>query len=219
MSGAGSKRRGTSIREDALNLPNLLTMLRIVLIPVVLWLIADGTPRGNFWAAMVFLISAITDAIDGWLARRMNLISVVGKFLDPLADKLLVMASLVAMTAIGRVPVWAVVVILARELSITSLRVIAMSEGVSIAAGQGGKDKAALQMLAILMLIIRQTYEIDFFIVPPFRASFHDVGLTLLYISVFFTITSGGEYVKIFVDALEVKDRRAAEAERAPGPS
>ena len=93
---ARAKRR-TSIRQDAVNLPNMLTMLRIVLIPVVLWLIADGTPAGNFWALVAYAVTAITDVIDGWLARRMGLISVLGKFLDPLADKLLVMASLVAL--------------------------------------------------------------------------------------------------------------------------
>jgi CDP-diacylglycerol--glycerol-3-phosphate 3-phosphatidyltransferase len=209
-----AKKRRTGIREDAVNLPNLLTMLRVVLIPVVLWLIADGTPQGNFWAAMVFLISAITDAVDGWLARRMGLISVLGKFLDPLADKLLVMASLVAMTAMGRVPAWAVIVIVARELSITSLRVIAMSEGVTIAAGQGGKEKAALQMVAILMLILHQPYLVDFLVVPPVRIDFHQVGLWLLYVSVILALTSAGEYVKLFVDAVELKEKRLAEAER-----
>jgi CDP-diacylglycerol--glycerol-3-phosphate 3-phosphatidyltransferase len=205
-------KRRSSIREDAVNVPNLFTMLRVVLIPVVLWLITEGTPRGNFWAAMVYMISAITDFIDGWLARRMGLISVLGKFLDPLADKLLVMASLVAMTAMGRVPAWAVIVILARELSITSLRVIAMSEGVTIAAGQGGKEKAALQMVAIMMLIVHQPLWIDFGFARV-HADFHEVGLTLLYVSVFFALTSAGEYVKLFVEAVEQKDKRLAGAE------
>lgn len=209
---ATTKRRG--IREDALNLPNLLTMLRIVLIPVVLWLITEGTPRGNFWAAMVYGVSAITDFIDGWLARRMRLVSVLGKFLDPLADKLLVMGTLVAMTAMGRVPAWAVIVILARELSITSLRVIAMSEGVTIAAGQGGKEKAALQMVAVLMLILHQPFVIDFYLFPPVRADFHEIGLVLLYLSVFFALTSAGEYVKLFVEAVEQKEKRLAEQEQ-----
>jgi CDP-diacylglycerol--glycerol-3-phosphate 3-phosphatidyltransferase len=206
-------KRRSSIREDALNLPNLLTMLRVALIPVVLWLIAYGTPQTNFWAAMVYAISAITDFIDGWLARRMGLISVLGKFLDPLADKLLVMASLVAMTTMDRVPAWAVIVILARELSITSLRVIAISEGVTIAAGQGGKEKAALQMVAILMLIFHDRFVIHFGVADVI-ADFHSVGLVLLYVSIFFAITSAGEYVKLFVEAVEQKERRLAEAQR-----
>ncbi|UJR80916.1 CDP-diacylglycerol--glycerol-3-phosphate 3-phosphatidyltransferase [Sandaracinus amylolyticus] len=205
--------RRTGIREDALNLPNLLTMLRIVLIPAVLWLITEGTPEGNFWAAIVYSVSAITDFVDGYLARRMKLVSVLGKFLDPLADKLLVMGTLVAMTAIGRVPAWAVILIVARELSITSLRVIAMSEGVTIAAGQGGKEKAALQMVAILMLILHQAFAVDFFFFQ-IHADFHEIGLALLYLSVFFALTSAGEYVKIFVDAVEQKEKRLAEEER-----
>ena len=209
-------KRRSSIREDAVNVPNLLTMLRVVLIPVVLVLVAEGTPRWNFWASLVYSFCAITDAIDGWLARRMGLISVLGKFLDPLADKLLVMASLVAMCAMGRVPVWAVVLILARELSITSLRVIAMSEGVTIAAGQGGKEKAALQMVAILMLILHQPFWVTFWPFDAMRVDFHAVGLVLLYLSVFFALTSAGEYVKLFVEAVELKEKRLAELEALP---
>jgi CDP-diacylglycerol--glycerol-3-phosphate 3-phosphatidyltransferase len=114
--------RRRSLREDAVNLPNLLTMLRVVLIPVALFLIVEGTPTANFWAAMVYAVSAVTDFLDGWLARRMGLESVLGKFLDPLADKLLVVSSLVAMVAMARVPAWVVILIVARELSITSLR-------------------------------------------------------------------------------------------------
>jgi CDP-diacylglycerol--glycerol-3-phosphate 3-phosphatidyltransferase len=211
---APAPKRRVGIREDALNLPNLLTMLRIALIPVVLWLLLEGTPQGNFWAAMVYAISAISDFIDGWLARRMGLSSVLGKFLDPLADKLLVMASLVAMVGMGRVPAWAVIIVLARELSITSLRVIAISEGVTIAAGQAGKEKAALQMVAILMLIFHQRFRLDFgfFAVD---ADFHWIGLALLYLSVIFAVTSAGEYVKLFVEAVARKERRLAEAERS----
>lgn len=217
-------KRRSSIREDAVNLPNLLTMLRIVLIPVVLALIAEGTPAGNFWASIVYSVSAVTDFVDGWLARRMGLISVLGKFLDPLADKLLVMASLVAMCAMGRVPAWAVIVIVARELSITSLRVIAMSEGVTIAAGQGGKEKAALQMVAILMLILHQTFAVTFWPFGTIDVDFGEVGLLLLYVSVFFALTSAGEYVKLFVDAVELKEKRLAEgakdgAASAPEPA
>jgi CDP-diacylglycerol---glycerol-3-phosphate 3-phosphatidyltransferase len=202
-----ARERRTSIREDAINLPNLLTFLRILLIPVVLWLIGQATPRANFWAAIVYGITAITDFLDGWLARRQGLISVLGKFLDPLADKLLVMAVLVFMVELGRVPSWAVIVIIARELSITSLRVIAMSEGVVIAAGQGGKDKTALQMVALLMLILHHPYDLHFGFATV-RADFHSVGLVLLYVSVFFAITSAGEYIKLFVEAVEAKEQR-----------
>ncbi len=211
------KKRRTTIREDAINLPNLLTFLRILLIPVVLVLMARGTPRANFWAAMVYAVTAITDFLDGWLARKRGLISVLGKFLDPLADKLLVMAVLIFMVHLGRVPSWAVIVMLARELSITSLRVIAMSEGVVIAAGQGGKDKTALQMVALLMLILHHSYDL-YFGVATLRVNFNGVGLVLLYLSLLFAITSAGEYIKLFVEAVEAKEQRLTQEEVRAGP-
>jgi CDP-diacylglycerol--glycerol-3-phosphate 3-phosphatidyltransferase len=212
-----------SIREDAINLPNLLTMLRIVVIPLVLWLVHVGTPVANYWAAWVYAGAAVTDVLDGYLARKRGLVSVLGKFLDPLADKLLVMAVLVVMTDMGRVPAWATVVVIARELSITALRTIALSEGVVIAAGEGGKQKAALQMVAMLFLILHRPYDMDF-LVAKLRVDLHEVGMVLLYASIFFAVTSAGEYVKLFVDAVEAKERRLEEQrkrreERLSNPS
>jgi CDP-diacylglycerol---glycerol-3-phosphate 3-phosphatidyltransferase len=202
-----------TIREDAINLPNLLTMLRVVMIPLVLWLLADGTRRASFWAAMVYIGCAITDALDGWLARRQGLVSVLGKFLDPLADKLLVMAVLVFMVWMGRftwIGTGAVILIVARELSITALRSISMSEGVVIAAGQGGKEKTALQMLAILLLILHHPYEVHFGFVAV-HADLHEAGMLLLYVSLVLALTSAGEYIKLFVEAVEAKERRLRE--------
>lgn len=196
-----------SLKEDALNLPNLLTMLRIVMIPVVLVLLHDGTPVMNFWAGWVYTGATITDALDGYLARKRGLVSVVGKFLDPLADKLLVMATLVLMVSMGRVPAWVVVIILARELSISMLRTIAISEGVVIAAGDSGKAKTALQMVAVLFLMLHHRYYVDFWFFESW-VDFNLAGLWLLYLSVFFAITSAGEYIKLFVDAVDAKDRR-----------
>lgn len=199
------KRRG--LKEDALNLPNLITMARIVMIPIVLVLLYEGTPVMNFWAGWVYTFATITDALDGYLARKQGLVSVVGKFLDPLADKLLVMATLVLMVSMGRVPAWAVVIILARELSISMLRTIAISEGVVIAAGEGGKTKTALQMLAVLFLMLHHRYQVDFWFVELW-VDFNVAGLWLLYLSVVFAITSAGEYIKLFVEAVDAKDRR-----------
>lgn len=196
-----------SLKEDALNLPNMLTMLRIVMIPVVLLLLHDGTPVMNFWAGWVYTGATITDALDGYLARKRGLVSVVGKFLDPLADKLLVMATLVLMVSMGRVPAWVVVIILARELSISMLRTIAISEGVVIAAGEGGKAKTALQMVAVLFLMLHHRYHIDFWF-AAYWVDFNVAGLWLLYLSVVFAITSAGEYVKLFVQAVDAKARR-----------
>jgi CDP-diacylglycerol---glycerol-3-phosphate 3-phosphatidyltransferase len=199
-----------TIREDAINLPNLLTMLRVVMIPLVLWLLYDGTPRASFWAAMVYIATAITDALDGWLARRQGLVSVLGQFLDPLADKLLVMAVLVFMVWMGRfswIGVGAVIILIARELSITALRTISISEGVVIAAGKGGKEKTALQMLAILLLILHHPYDVHFGFIQV-HADLHEAGLVLLYVSLVLALTSAGEYVKLFVEAVEAKEKR-----------
>lgn len=203
-----------SIREDAINLPNLLTMLRIVLIPVVLWLLADGTPKANFWAAMVYIGTALTDLIDGYLARRWGQISVLGKFLDPLADKLLVMATLVFLAYLGRLPflgVVAVIIMVGRELAVTALRTIAMSEGLVMAAMRAGKDKTALQMVAILMLIVHHRYLINFGFYQT-ELDFAQAGLVLLYLSLVLAVFSAGEYFKLFVDAVDAKDERLTQA-------
>jgi CDP-diacylglycerol--glycerol-3-phosphate 3-phosphatidyltransferase len=199
--------KASGLKEDAFNLPNLLTMFRIVMIPGVLVLLADGTPVMNFWAGWAYTAATITDALDGYLARKRGLVSVFGKFLDPLADKLLVMATLVLMVGMGRVPAWVVVLILARELSISMLRMIAISEGVVIAAGEGGKAKTALQMVAVLFLMLHHRYLIDFWFVEAW-VDFNTAGLWLLYLSLFFAVTSAGEYVKLFIDAVEAKNRR-----------
>jgi len=202
--------RRRSLRDDALNLPNLLTMGRIAAIPLVLWLMMLGTRESNFWAMMTYALAAVTDFVDGYLARRMGLTSLLGKFLDPLADKLIVLATLVLMVEQARVPALAVIVIAARELSVTALRTIAISEGVVIAASRGGKDKTAVQMVAVLTLILNDTYYMDFGFFQGL-VNMNVVGLMLLYLSVFFTITSGGEYLALFVDAVEAKDRRLAD--------
>ena len=195
------------LKEDALNLPNILTMFRIVMIPVVMLMLQEGTPAMNFWAGWAYTFATVTDALDGYLARKRGLVSVLGKFLDPLADKLLVMATLVLMVGMGRVPAWIVVVILARELSISMLRMIASSEGVVIAAGEGGKAKTALQMVAVLFLMLHHRYVIDFWFFESW-VDFNVAGLWLLYLSVFFAITSAGEYVKLFVEAVDAKNSR-----------
>ncbi len=207
-----------SIRQDAINIPNLLTVLRIVMIPVVLWLLGDGTPRANFWATVVYILTAVTDFLDGWLARKMGLISLLGKFLDPLADKLLVMATLVWMAYLGRLPllgVAAVIIMVGREMSVTALRTIAMSEGVVMAASQGGKEKTALQMTAIMLLMVYHTYDLDFlfFSIP---VNFGTVGVIALYGSLILALTSAGEYMKLFVEAVEAKERRLADDEAEP---
>ncbi len=200
--------RRSSLTKDALNLPNLLTMGRVAIIPLVLWLLDQGTPHHCVIAALVYSAAALTDLLDGYLARRMGVVSVLGKFLDPLADKLLVMASLIWMVPMGRIPEWAVVLLLAREISITGLRSIASSEGVVIAAGGGGKSKTALQMVGILALIIGYPYHLDVGFYDLGVVDLVVVGRALVYISLFFSVVSAFQYVGLFAQAVEAKERR-----------
>ncbi len=200
--------RRRSLKEDALNLPNLLTMGRIAVIPLVLWLIGRGTPKDCVIAAMVYSAAAITDLLDGYLARRMGVVSVLGKFLDPLADKLLVTAALVWMVPMGRIPEWAVVLLIGREISITGLRSIASSEGVVIAAGEGGKSKTALQMVGILCLIIGFPYHLSLGFIDLGMVDLVYVGRALIYVSLVFSVTSAASYIGLFAEAVEAKERR-----------
>src|SRR5271163_4082821 len=152
-----------SLAADALNIPNLLTMARIVAIPFFVWLLDTPTPIRGFWACIVFTLAAITDLLDGYLARKLGVVSLLGKFLDPLADKLIVMAALVWMVPMGRIATWVVVLLLAREISVTGLRSVAASEGVIISAGQEGKTKTALQMIGIVALLLGYPYHMTYF--------------------------------------------------------
>jgi CDP-diacylglycerol---glycerol-3-phosphate 3-phosphatidyltransferase len=212
-----AERRGAStLRKDAWNLPNLLTMGRILVIPLVLWLMDRGTPEHCVYAALVYAGAAITDLLDGILARRLGIVSVLGKFLDPLADKLLVMATLIWLVPMARIPAWAVVLLLSRELGITGLRSIASSEGIVIAAGDGGKSKTALQMVGILCLIIGYPYELS---VPPISFGVVDltvVGRALVYISLIFSLGSAVGYIRGFSQALDDRDTQPSDK---PHPS
>lgn len=199
------RQQRNTLWQDAKNLPNLLTFGRVLIIPLVLYLLGRGTPRDCFSAACVYSLACITDALDGWLARRQGLVSVLGKFLDPLADKLLVAATLVWLVPMGRIAPWAVALLISRELSITALRSIASSEGLVISASEGGKAKTALQMIGILCLILGYPYRIhggfyDFGEVDLVR-----VGRLLVYSSLIFSLTSAAAYVGLFVEAIEKK--------------
>ncbi len=195
------RRATSSLHRDAFNLPNILTMGRIAIIPVVLWLLDRGAPSDCLVAAIVYALAALTDLIDGYLARRMNIVSVLGKFLDPLADKLLVMASLIWMVPMGRISEWVVVLLLAREISVMGLRSIASSEGLVIAAGRGGKSKTALQMIGILCLILGYPYRLSLGFIDLGFVDLVLVGRWLVYISLVFSITSAFGYVGLFAAA------------------
>ena len=202
------KARRKSIRQDALNIPNLLTMARIVMIPLFLWLLDEDTPRAGFWAALVFTLAALTDLVDGWLARKMNVVSVLGKLLDPLADKLIVMACLVWMVPMGRIPAWVVVLLLGRDIAVTGLRSVAASEGVVIAAGEEGKAKTALQMIGIICLILGYPYHLSYAGIDLGAVDLVHAGRMLVYLSIIFSLASAAQYVRLFVLAVEAKEKK-----------
>jgi CDP-diacylglycerol--glycerol-3-phosphate 3-phosphatidyltransferase len=201
------KARRQSIRQDALNIPNLLTMARIVMIPLFLALLDEDTPRAGFWAALVFTLAALTDLVDGWLARKMNVVSVLGKLLDPLADKLIVMACLVWMVPMGRIPAWVVVLLLGRDIAVTGLRSVAASEGVVIAAGEEGKAKTALQMIGIICLILGYPYHLSYAGIDLGAVDLVHAGRMLVYLSIIFSLASAAQYVRLFVLAVEAKEK------------
>lgn len=144
-----------------MNLPNKITLLRVLMIPIFLViLLVEAIPYNEVIALIVFALACITDAIDGHIARKHNLITDFGKFMDPLADKLLVSAALICFTAQGLVPAWIVVVIISREFIISGFRTIAVEKGVVIAAGKSGKLKTAVQMVMCILFIINFDNEI-----------------------------------------------------------
>lgn len=204
------KERRRSLRDDAFNLPNLLTMGRIIVIPLVLYLLDRGSPVDCFWATIVFVGAAVTDFLDGYLARKRNLVSVLGKFLDPLADKLIVMSTLVWLVTMGRAPAWLVILLIVREISVTGLRGIASSEGLVIAAGGGGKAKTAIQMVGLVCLLLGYPYHINFLIVDFGVVDLVLVGRALIYCSLVFSLVSAAQYVGLFVDAIDAKSRKKA---------
>jgi len=179
-----------------LNLPNILTLARIAAVPFIVVLLMFESKESCFWAALVFSLAAITDWLDGYLARKWQVVTVLGKFLDPLADKLIVMAALIMLIPLDRVPAWAVFVIFAREMLVTGLRSIASSEGIVIAASDLGKYKTIFQMISIIGLLLHYQYYWFFGIEFDFLfPSFHNVGIFFFYISLLLTLWSGGDYL------------------------
>ena len=137
-----------------LNLPNVLTLLRILAVPVIVVALLGETPNGDALAAGVFALAALTDGLDGYIARRRDDETVFGKLMDPLADKLLIVAALVSLVSLERLAGWVAMVIIARELAVTGLRAVAAERGVVIAASWLGKVKTLLQVAAVFALII-----------------------------------------------------------------
>ena len=169
-----------------MNLPNKLTLFRVILIPFfVFFLLAPYfTGYGNYIAVAVFIVASITDFLDGHIARKRNLVTTFGKFMDPLADKLLVCSALICLIELDRLPAWIVIIIIAREFIISGFRLIASDNGVVIAASYWGKFKTTFQMLMVIVLILDIPHPV-----------FYWLGVILTYVSLALTVISLIDYI------------------------
>lgn len=194
-----------------MNLPNKLTVIRIILAPVFLLLLMVEFPFHNLIAGLVFGAAALTDMFDGRIARSRGLITNLGKFLDPLADKMLTTAAFLGFLAAGHLDVWAVMLILTREFMVTSVRLLAAKDGNVIAASNAGKLKTVMQFVAIIYMIAAlevcswQNSLLAGLLPELFYSALIIVGQVLIWISVVLTIWSGVQYVwngrQYFLDA------------------
>jgi len=170
-------------RFKTLNLPNKLTVGRMLAVPFFIVVLMLGY---YYASAVIFILAALTDMLDGQIARKYNLVTNFGKIMDPLADKLLVISALVCLVELGHVQGWMVIVILAREFTVTGLRTVAAAQGIVIAAGMTGKIKTVLQMIAVIALLLLNW---------PFSLIGIPFAEIMLWASVIMTIISGVEYI------------------------
>ncbi|GAB6268985.1 MAG: CDP-diacylglycerol--glycerol-3-phosphate 3-phosphatidyltransferase [Smithella sp.] len=177
-------------RRETFNLPNTITLMRISVVPFLFILLSDP---GEFWSLVIaglFVVASITDFFDGYIARKYHMITTMGKFLDPIADKIIVNTAMILMIPIGRIPAWIVAITIIRDLIVDVIRSIASSEGIYIQASILGKQKTVTQIIAVTALMIH--YSI-------FGINAHIVGTVVLYIALFLTIYSGIDYfIKLY---------------------
>lgn len=166
-----------------MNLPNKLTMFRVILIPFfIVFLLVPITPYDKWIALAIFIIASLTDLLDGKIARKYNLVTNFGKFMDPLADKLLVCSALICLIELHKIPAWMVIIIIAREFIISGFRLVASDNGVVIAASYWGKFKTTFQMVAVCLLIAD---------IP----ALHLLTQIVVWIAVILTVVSLADYV------------------------
>lgn len=177
-----------------MNLPNKLTIMRVILIPFfVFFLLAPYFPDyGNYIAVAIFIVASLTDLLDGKIARKYNLVTNFGKFMDPLADKLLVCSAMICLIELDRLASWIVIVIIAREFIISGFRLVASDNGVVIAASYWGKFKTTFQMLMVIVLILDIPH-------PAFQV----LGVVLTYVALILTIVSLIDYIAKNKDVLK----------------
>lgn len=183
-------------RREIFNLPNSITMARISVVPFLFLLLASPGPFWSLVLAALFVLAAITDFADGFIARKYNMITTMGKFLDPLADKLIVNSAMILMIPIGRIDAWIVVIMIMRDLIVDGIRSIASSEGIYIQASILGKQKTLAQIFAVTALMIHY---------PFLGMDAHFVGTIILYVAFLLTIYSGIDYFIKFYRGTEKK--------------
>lgn len=169
-----------------MNLANKLTLSRIFMIPLFVFFLMSGSDTGILISGAIFIIASITDFLDGYIARSRNLVTKFGKFMDPLADKLLVVSAFICFVELGLIPSWAVIIIISRELVVSIFRAIAAADGIVIAAGILGKYKTATQMISIIVFCLNP--------IISGLTSF-PVALILFYICTVLTLLSGFDYI------------------------
>ncbi len=168
-----------------MNIPNSITIFRIILIPIIVVLMLTNIPYGGSLAAAIFLFAALTDSLDGYLARRWKQTTKLGAILDPVADKLLITAALISLVELGKLSGWIAIVIIGREFAVTGLRVVKAEEGVVIPASKMGKLKTISQVTAVMVIMLEQ-------LIYPLAQL--QLGQWIMYIAVIITLVSGIEY-------------------------
>jgi CDP-diacylglycerol--glycerol-3-phosphate 3-phosphatidyltransferase len=177
-------------KKHVLNLPNTITMVRIGVIPILFVLLVNPGRVVSMIIAVLFILAAVTDLLDGYVARKYGIVTKLGKYLDPLADKLIVNTAMILMIPIGRIPAWIVAIIIMRDLAVDGLRSIASADDVVIHASTLGKQKTLCQVIAVSALLIHY---------PLFGADAHAVGIVTLCIALVLTIWSGVDYFVKFL--------------------
>jgi CDP-diacylglycerol--glycerol-3-phosphate 3-phosphatidyltransferase len=194
----------------SLNVPNSITFFRVVLVPVLMAFLLVDIPYGDVFALAVFVIAAASDSLDGYLARRFRQTTVMGAFLDPLADKLIVTAALVSLVELGELSAWVAMVVIGRELAVTGLRMVAAVQGTVVSASKWGKAKTASQMLAIAALIIGPRW-LD----PKWTLGGRSITWYLVALMLVLTVVSGVDY---FVHARQRLQEHSEATDGVPAP-
>jgi len=179
-------------RSEIFNLPNTITLLRLAVIPVLFLLLLDPGRVLSMVIAVLFIIASVTDLVDGYVARKYNIVTTMGKFLDPVADKLVVTTAMIMLIPIDRIPAWIVALIIMRDLVVDGLRSIASADGLVIDASRLGKQKTLCQIIAVSALLIH--YD------TVFSLDAHAVGIVVLYLALAMTVWSGADYFMKFYD-------------------